>query len=305
MFPMPVRACPLPDIAFILVQGEGARDFLDAQLGREVPSPSELLAPLAGWHDPQGRVRVLCRVLPMATGWLLLTPSDIAASFVQNLRRFVLRAKVSIEDATEQWRAAALIDADADFLARRGLEIGAQPNLICPHAELSWIRIGPRLIHVLGAPAAVAALLEALPTAPPELATRSEIELGLPSVTTALASHYLAQMLNLDLLGAVTFDKGCYPGQEVITRTHRLGRVKRRMHRFAAALEQIPAPGSRLLDAAGVEAGEVIRAAGLGGEVELLAVVRTDALDAPLAWEGAPRAALILRPLPYEVPDAA
>jgi len=65
-------------------------------------------------------------------------------------------------------------------------------------------------------------------------AALAEIELGIPAITPALAERFVAQMLNLDGLDAVSFDKGCYPGQEIIARIHNLGGVKRRARRYAA-----------------------------------------------------------------------
>jgi len=60
----------------------------------------------------------------------------------------------------------------------------------------------------------------------------ADIAAGLPQVYAATSETFVAQMLNLDLLGAIAFDKGCYTGQEVIARAHYRGRVKRRMQRW-------------------------------------------------------------------------
>ena len=64
---------------------------------------------------------------------------------------------------------------------------------------------------------------------------------GLPQVYAATSETFVAQMLNLDLLGAIAFDKGCYTGQEVIARAHYRGRVKRRMQRW----HNLPGAASR------------------------------------------------------------
>jgi folate-binding protein YgfZ len=59
-----------------------------------------------------------------------------------------------------------------------------------------------------------------------------DIAAGLPQVYAATSEAFVAQMLNLDLIDAIAFDKGCYTGQEVIARAHYRGKVKRRMQRF-------------------------------------------------------------------------
>jgi folate-binding protein YgfZ len=128
-------------------------------------------------------------------------------------------------------------------------------------------------------------------------AERAEIELGIPAITPMVADRFVAQMLNLDELDAVSFDKGCYPGQEIIARVHNLGGVKRRARRYAAPREP-PSLGTPVL-AAGTEVGEVVRSAPAGGGSELLAVVEHAAAGSPLTCAGAPLAEL---PLPFAVP---
>jgi len=103
-------------------------------------------------------------------------------------------------------------------------------------------------------------------------------------------------MLNLDALSAVSFDKGCYPGQEIIARVHNLGGVKRRARRYAAPAEP-PALGTAVL-AAGSQVGEVVRSAAARSGCELLAVV-DHAAGSPLTCAGA---ALTELPLPFAVP---
>ncbi len=97
-------------------------------------------------------------------------------------------------------------------------------------------------------------------------------------------------MLNLDALGATVFDKGCYPGQEVVARVHNLGDVKRRVHHYSTTA----AP-----TAGGDAVGEVVRSAPTAEGCELLAVVDHAAADGPLTIVGATLREL---PLPFPVP---
>ena len=80
------------------------------------------------------------------------------------------------------------------------------------------------------------------------------------AIGTPVVEHFVAQMLNLDVLDAVSFDKGCYPGQEVIARVHHLGSVKRRMRHYACDSAAPIAPGAAVLTADGANVGEVVRA---------------------------------------------
>jgi folate-binding protein YgfZ len=136
---------------------------------------------------------------------------------------------------------------------------------------------------------------------------RADIAAGLPQIYTATSEAFVAQMLNLDLLGAIAFDKGCYTGQEVIARAHYRGRVKRRLQRWHASGATTP----RADDSARTVEGRaltVVRAApALDGGWDLLAV-GTFASGAAESTETAPTqpGAIVVEgplPLPYSLPE--
>ncbi len=129
--------------------------------------------------------------------------------------------------------------------------------------------------------------------------TLSLVRAGLPEIDLATSEAWIPQMLNLDLVGAISFQKGCYTGQEIVARTQHLGRIKRRMLRFAAARALPPPPLAALLRD-GQKCGEVVLAAAVGGGIELLAVVNLDSRAAALRLEDG--TACTLLPLPYPVP---
>ena len=119
-------------------------------------------------------------------------------------------------------------------------------------------------------------------------ATRRDIE-GLPEIGRAQSEQFTPHMLNLDLLDAVSFDKGCYPGQEIVARTHYKGATKRRTMRFS--YQGSVAVGDKVSDG-NRDIGEVLNVA----EEQLLAVVPVDKADATLSVNGAE---LTPQPLPY------
>jgi tRNA-modifying protein YgfZ len=125
------------------------------------------------------------------------------------------------------------------------------------------------------------------------------IRAGLPQVYPETHEAFVAQMLNLDLLGGVSFDKGCYTGQEIIARTHFRGAIKRRMFRFGSAGPP-PVPGTRLL-AGEQHAGDVVDAAATNEGSELLAVITLAQQDATLELESNRGATLQKLPLPYSL----
>ena len=112
---------------------------------------------------------------------------------------------------------------------------------------------------------------------------------GYPMIGKAQSELFTPHMLNLDLLGAVSIDKGCYPGQEVVARTHYRGATKRRLLRFESS--QPASPGDKVSDGER-DIGEVLNASGN----QLLAVVPKDTIDQQLTVNGA---VLVNCPLEY------
>jgi folate-binding protein YgfZ len=294
---MALQHAALSDTVCLEARGADAGAFLNAQLSRALTDRDPDLAPLAAWADARGRVRAIVRVCRLAERWLLVTPREGADELLKKLRVFVLRAKVTLERADDVGVTALLGNGD-EWLAARGVRAAdALPNRLLRRDTLSLVRIGPSYWQALGALSARVSFTAGVDETSASDAARAEIALGIPTITPTVAERYVAQMLNLDELDAVSFDKGCYPGQEVIARVHNLGGVKRRARRYAAPAEP-PAPGSPVL-AVGAQVGEVIRSAAARHGCELLAVVEHSATGSPLTCAGALLAEL---PLPFAVP---
>jgi folate-binding protein YgfZ len=124
------------------------------------------------------------------------------------------------------------------------------------------------------------------------------VRAGLPEIGVEASEEWIPQMLNLDLVGAISFQKGCYTGQEIVARTQHLGRIKRRM--FRLALDGAPPAVKGALVADGAKAGEVVLAAAADGGAECLVVLNLDARERALALADGRECRML--PLPYPVP---
>lgn len=295
---MPLHQAALLDRVCLEARGPDAAAFLHAQLSRSVLALEPAAAPLAGWADARGRVRALFRVVQLPERWLLVTPREGADALLAKLRMFVLRAKLTLSRADDVAVLALLGDAAA-ALERRSVATDTPPSRAVARGELCFVRIGARYWQVLGPPAALEPFAAEAEPAAAAAADLAEIELGIPAITPPSAERFVAQMLNLDELDAISFDKGCYPGQEIIARVHNLGGVKRRARRYAAAELAPPAPGTPVHAAQGQAAGEVVCAAAALRGSEMLAVVDNAAAAEALTCGGAPLTEL---PLPFAVP---
>ncbi len=304
----PGPAGPAPAWTAIRVQGRDARSFLQGQLTQDLRALTADSALRAALCSVQGRVIACAWLLETAPAavepgvWMVL-PGELAEPAAAVLRRYVLRAKLRISTADEHAPVRAWLADDPAMLdALLARDASAPSELAVRHrADATWMRAGPRraLSIAAGAPPHEAAV----PPAPAGLriADGPSFELaairdGEPVVVAATREHWVPQMLNLDLIGGISFAKGCYTGQEIVTRTQHRGQIKRRMLRYLARGTAPPAPGDAVLSATG-KAGEVVRAAADGSDAELLAVVSLDHAGSPLHLEN--DAALVPQPLPY------
>ncbi len=295
----------VPWLCCIDARGANAYDFLRRQLTTDPPADESRFA-LGAWNDAKGRVRALFRVVRSPAGLLLIAERDGIEAVLRKLAMFVLRSDVQLQPSAELEVGAVLGDAQP-LLDERGIALGPDPGATSRAGGLLWLRQSPELVHVAGAPAALERLGAELDPAPSELAARAEIRAGLPYIGSALTERYVPQMLNLDRLAGIAFDKGCYPGQEVVARLHHLGSVKRRLYRFVAAApaDAQPAPGASIVDAAGRAVGDVVRSVLVEGQLELLAVVQVDAVGEPLRLDDTDTetGALEHAPLPQDRAD--
>lgn len=290
--------CPLPSIGFIEVSGGDAETFLNAQLSRDVGGSD---GALTAWHDSRGRVLALFRALRDGEQWLLLAHGGDPTALIGRMSVYVLRADVRLRDASPDWRAGAILGDTARWLEARGTALGPDPGNTLHTDGVFIIRVSPSMSYLAAREEAYARIESELPTGETAQGELAEIALGRVNLSTDLAARFSPQMLNLDRLGVLAGDKGCYPGQEVIARTQNLGTVKRRLFRFSGPLNEVPRPGSALIDASGTEVGEIVRAARTDAQrVEFLAVVRIDSTDDTLVVDAEPGIPLSRQKLPGE-----
>ena len=217
------RRTRLVDMGLVRVQGADAVRFLQGQVSNDVTRLAAEKSVLAGLHNPQGRTIALLRLVLVASDEILaVVPRELAASVAARLGKFVLRAKAKIADVSSEWAITAVMDGFAEVPAGETRR---------DDQGLTWVCVGPSRWLVL------ARADQADTTGRSEPFDASEwraldIAAGLPQVYAVTSEAFVAQMLNLDLVDGIAFDKGCYTGQEVIARAHYRGKVKRRMQRF-------------------------------------------------------------------------
>lgn len=271
----------LESFAVIAVTGPDAKSFLQGQLSFDLDRLTPARAELASCSSAQGRVQAVLWLIERSDALLLVLPVSVAEATLIRLRKYVLRAKAKLEIST-RFAVFAATGIPALGEPRTHLEAGERSYVQWPGSERMLCLATP----TSGDPDATAA----------HEWHRADIAAGLPQVFPETIESFVAQMLNLDTLGGISFEKGCYTGQEIIARMHFRGAAKRRLFRFrtdAAA----PVPGTRIV-VDGQHAGDVADSVPVEGGAELLAVVSLSQADAALQLESG--AALTKLPLPYQ-----
>jgi len=304
--PVAVR---LADWGVIRAKGDDAAAFLNGQLTQETLKLDAGQARLAGYCSPKGRLLasfVLWRAAPDEI--LLACSADLLAATLKRLSMFVLRAKCRLTDASAElalWGVAlpGLLHDDAAH------PLPAAPWATADLAGGTAIRLpdGGGAARVLWAAAADAAPPWATTTRP-DVWNWLEVETGVPRIVAATVDAFVPQMVNLELVAGVNFQKGCYPGQEVVARSQYRGTLKRRM--MLAEGAAAGAPGAEVYAAADPEqpAGRIVLSASLphpegGARHALLVEVKRALAEAgELHLGAADGPALRLRELPYPLP---
>lgn len=288
-------ALPLTDWGLIRATGEDARSFLHGQLTQDVLHLEPGAARLAGYCNPKGRLLASFLMWLDAGGDVLLACSaDVLPATLKRLSMFVLRAKCKLSDASAErplWglagqtvpqalAAAAPWTVNGDALrlpdaagVPRALQLGPPPEAVVQDAEVwRWL----------------------------------EVHSGVARIVGATVEHFVPQMINLELVGGVNFQKGCYPGQEIVARSQYRGTVKRRG--FVVSGDASLTPGLEIFDAAdpGQPAGEVVLAAAPAGVTPAALIeLKLAAAGADLRAGAADGPALQLGTLPYGLPTEA
>jgi tRNA-modifying protein YgfZ len=242
---------PLPSLAthgLLAVEGPDARAFLQAQLMNDVRSLDAGQWQWNGWLTAKGRVVALMALLcTTADRFVLVLPDFPARELQARLQRYVFRSKVTLSTLAE-WTCAAQFD-DA--------VVGDAPAELATGDDTAGWRLDMsgtsdrRALWLLPPGSALAA--------PPDAVSSGrwfalDLAHGLPRLPPDGVEAWTPQMLSLERLRAFSLSKGCYPGQEIVARTHYLGKAKRGL----ALLEgEHFAPGQVLRDAAGVDVGQL------------------------------------------------
>ena len=305
--------CDLGQFGTLRVSGEEAQAFLQNLLSNDIREVNNVHAQLSSFNTAKGRMLASLLIWREDDDYLLQLPRALCETIRKKLAMYVLRAKVRISDASDEIVALGLSGADAQELLRAQFdEIHQTPFGVLCGSKGSVVRINDTRFLINTSAAHAAALWTALsPHAQPAGSACWDwlnIRSGIPVILPATQEQFVAQMVNLELIGGVNFNKGCYPGQEIVARMQYLGKLKRRMFLAHIDIGDAPQPGDELYSAEmeGQPSGMIVNAAPApGGGYDVLASVQISSRETQtVLWKSLQGAALQFLPLPYPLPDA-
>jgi folate-binding protein YgfZ len=312
----PAGACALPDWGVIRAAGADAATFLHGQLSNDVSRLDLAHARLGAYCTPQGRM--LASFIYARTAaqeiWLACS-ADVLPPTLKRLSMFVMRAKARLSDASAELSVIGLVGSPAaawlgaatparawsawDKADRDGAVVIRLPDTGLGGATLDrWLWIGPA--------AQASAVLGALPALSVADWQRLEVRSGVVPVVAATSGQFVPQMLNYELVGGVDFKKGCYPGQEIVARSHYLGKLKRRAFLLTGDVAMAPAQEVFWSEDPVQPAGVVARAAAEGDRHLAMAELKIAVTRRGVLHLGQPDGPVLqVLPLPYALPHDA
>jgi tRNA-modifying protein YgfZ len=262
---------PLNHLGIVKISGEKAGEFLQGQFTCDIQQVTEQKGSLGALCSHQGRILAIFYILVKANEYFCVLTESLVPSFIQHLEKFAIFSKVALEDVTKRY-----------FLyGRKDEELLAEPYTISRQGEDLNLQLpGAFPRGLILSSQASENFFEGSVTEWKLM----DINMGFTFIYPKTQGLVTPHMLNLPLLGAVSLNKGCYVGQEIIARTHYLGKSKRHLCQGEIQSEANLLPGD-IIHSDGSEAGIIMDSVISKGKTHFLAVLQ-EPLDRELVANG-------------------
>ncbi|MGE8361374.1 YgfZ/GcvT domain-containing protein [Pseudomonas sp.] len=296
--------CTLSHEGLLAVRGPDASKFLQGQLTCNLNYLNDTTSSLGARCTPKGRMLSSFRIVSVADGYLMAMASELVQSQQIDLQKYAVFSKSKLGDESQAWVRFGLKGGD-NVLAALGLVLPPEADSVTRTDTLLAVRLADGRAELWATAADRDRLQQALAAelaeAPLNAWLLAQVRAGVGQVLGETRELFIPQMLNLQALGAVSFKKGCYTGQEIVARMQYLGKLKRRLYRLKLDDQRMPDPATELFSPVhGSSVGEVVLAARGESGIELLAVLQEDAVTDGRVFLGAPQGQpLVLLDLPY------
>ncbi len=297
---------PITEFSLLEISGEDRESFLHGQLITDIKDLSPMQSQYTAWCNPKGQVISNMLIMNIGHSYLLLINTEQKNYLVKRLQMFILRSDVNVIDQSDAMPTLGLANISS-------LPASLQTEPVLNESDISALDDGylcclpgeaQRYIVIANSNRLIELVKHQsdMTLAGAKAWRLLNIQAGIPWVSTDTQEQFLPQMLNMDQFDALSYQKGCYPGQEVIARLHYRGEVKKRVQFIHA--KQTLSSGTQLLTADATKAGSVINAESHpDGHYYALAVLDLDKLNQSLFADGDNTNPIGVSSLPYTVED--
>jgi len=304
--------CNLAELGLIKASGEDASSFLHGQFTNDLNLVGPTLSQLSSYCNPKGRMLAVFRVFKIDDDFYLILRRDVLEAVLKKLTMFKLMAKVELTDVSDELVLLGIAGPDSDSILKENkISAPADVEHSIRENETTTIRIpseSSRLLFICTPENAISiwkSLSEKTIQTNSIIWDLHNIHSGIAQVTAETSEAFIPQMVNLELIGGVNFQKGCYPGQEIVARTHYLGKPNRRMYRINIDTSTSPLSGTNIFSAKDGEqpVGKIVSAQNTTNNAcDALAVLRTEKEnDAELHLESLTGPKVTTLKLPYSL----
>ena len=249
----------------IKVEGDDRIQFLQGQLTQDINLITLDRALFAGFCNPKGRVLAFMLCYMDQASIHIQIDSSVEESFLKRLKMYVLRSKVSMSLLGDQFTCIGFMGFKA--LLEQGIEAPKSYLDIVRSHDVMIMRVGKdtERFQLMGEASKVKSFMQLNLPEYTSMSIESWNNLnildGVPDIYPTTQEAFIPQSLNMDLIDGVNFKKGCYTGQEIVARTHYLGKVKRRMYRGFIESQDVLTPGDQILNEKKEVIGQLVRSA--------------------------------------------
>ena len=243
--------CDLSTLGIIKVNGEDAQTFLHGQFTNDLNQVDNKTSQLSSYCNAKGRLLSIFRVFKHSDDYLLLLRKDVLDNTLKKLNMFKLMSKAEITNSSDEYVVMGLAGNNTEsILKNNNIDFPENDNQCFDNDEFVITRTDNQRALIIAKPEKAIELWEALKnrtdTRDYNIWQLYDIRNGIPEITEQTYESFIPQMVNLELIDGVNFQKGCYPGQEIVARTHYLGKPNRRMYKVEILAEENFLPGTNI-----------------------------------------------------------
>lgn len=259
---------PLTHLTVLTVSGKDAASFLQGQTTCDINALVDSKPGLGAYCNAKGRAITSFIIIKQQASFQLILTSELLDIVSKKLRMYVLRSDVQLTDHS--------IDLCVTGIAN--VKLNPQDRLYpYPQLDNSFLYIGsPEQSRLFWSELTQSQEFNLLDS---NAWLGLDIQAGIPWLFTQTSEEFVPQMLNLDKLNAISFEKGCYTGQEIVARTHYLGKNKRAMYQASSTSTTGIQPGRSITDGEDNSMGTVVLAAQQDNTTQLLVVLKDQAAE--------------------------